>query len=66
MAESLASVAERVNRVAHIPRFGYGSRPMFLNLSKKPRRVRRTKSKRYRAKLKAKNRNRRNRVNNRA
>lgn len=35
---------------------------MFLNLSKKPRRVNRGKSKRYRAKLKAKNRNRRNRV----
>jgi hypothetical protein len=39
---------------------------MFLMLSKKPRRVSRTKSKRYRAKLKAKNRNRRNRVYNRA
>jgi hypothetical protein len=37
-------------------------RPMFLNLSKKPRRVNRGKSSRYRAKLKAKNRTRRNRV----
>ena len=35
---------------------------MFLNLSKKPRRVNRGKSNRYRAKLKAKNRTRRNRV----
>jgi hypothetical protein len=35
---------------------------MFLNLSKKPRRAHRGKSKRYRAKLKAKNRTRRNRV----
>ncbi len=39
---------------------------MFLMLSKKPRRIHRTKSKRYRAKLKAKNRNRRNRVYGRA
>jgi hypothetical protein len=38
---------------------------MFLT-SKKPRRLNRGKSKRYRSKLAAKNRNRRNRVYNRA
>jgi hypothetical protein len=50
--------------------FGYGRRPrvpkegfpMFLMLSKKPRRANRGKTNRYRAKLKAKNRSRRNRV----
>jgi hypothetical protein len=61
--------------VAHRVTFGYKAalsgprdpeRAMFLMLSKKPRRVNRTKSKRFRAKLKAKNRNRRNRVYNRA
>ncbi len=36
--------------------------PMFLMLSKKPRRANRGKTNRYRAKLKAKNRTRRNRV----
>ncbi len=35
---------------------------MFLMLSRKSRRVNRSKSKRYRAKLKAKNRGRRNRL----
>ncbi len=35
---------------------------MFLMLSKKPRKVNRTKSKRFRAKLKAKDKNRRGRV----
>ncbi len=35
---------------------------MFIALSKKPRKVNRTKSKRYRAKLKAKDRGRRARV----
>jgi len=38
------------------------SGPMFLMLSKGPRKSNRTRSKRYRAKLKAKNRGRRNRV----
>jgi len=35
---------------------------MYIVLSKKPRKVNRAKSKRYRAKLKAKDRGRRNRV----
>ena len=35
---------------------------MYIVLSKKPRKVNRNKSKRYRAKLKAKDRGRRNRV----
>ena len=39
---------------------------MYIVLSKKPRKVNRAKSKRYRAKLKAKNRGRRNRVYGRA
>ena len=35
---------------------------MYITLSKKPRKVNRNKSKRYRAKLKAKDKGRRNRV----
>jgi hypothetical protein len=35
---------------------------MYIVLSKKPRKVNRTRSKRYRAKLKAKDRGRRNRI----
>lgn len=48
--------------------FGYEARPAFRKvtpmflMSKKPRRIKRTKTNRYRAKLKAKNKNRRNRV----
>ena len=42
------------------------SAPMFLMLSKGPRKSNRNRSKRYRAKLKAKNRGRRNRVYGRA
>jgi hypothetical protein len=36
--------------------------PMFLMLSKHPRKANRTKTKRFRAKLAAKNRSRRNRI----
>jgi hypothetical protein len=39
---------------------------MFLQLSKGPRRLDRSRSKRYRAKLKAKNKNRKNRLYGRA